>query len=1005
VLICENKIYFIISNNKMAYIPTDSFLNSKDALTVLENIDMVQHIVPRQDPSSFIPNDEKAKLSFYNKQQIDKDITESNFNEEIGRYMRAKDLYKMLPEVREKYRKYEGVTNMNNRFMNTSKKSIEGVGVDASGDHPKNWTQEKTALNVIENAAEKAGKWPGSTDKAEEEMYRQSIGNIIFWQSSNWGQLVIGTPVQVASAVIQLTSLAYYDPSAGSVGTYKFVNSVSGSELLKMRMECDGLKYILEGNKVDMQEKGFDGVKFFMNRTFNRFFYARGTGTQIQLKVTGSNTTFQISTSDPSSGKSVVMFDDPVKEALHNLHDPSSKGYYQNVDDESKKNRFCAILVIYAMFFMYVAYIHDLYENLIDKISNKELKDRYLKAKWDTVGSYVNLLNFAVHKKFGFKSTIDVKDLIVVGVKDLDKLGGIGAGLLDGGKDYYDIKYNLKEVLDNIKTDKITTSKIYFGFKDSKLYERIFDEMGLIDNEAFSPDNYPIVFSDIAPGTPTKEKAIDYRRTIERLTNFLLMDKGGVPKLGSELIAVGAPYQNEVLLRNTAKAIGGYYAYVSRSKAIYLGYMDLKLNIFSSGVPAKEVIELRDYLMNMFSMIATRVGSPVQKNLECLKLVGYVIEDYRKLRQEELRLTDEKYIYDGGVRRVLGENPKDYMAQFFRSVKKVKLGVQAVIRMEVAKLTYKLFKLRNPGLEVCGNYEKELLARQVDVDKSMEEELGQIFGRMKANLELKYGSNSLRDYEKAAKLITISTLPRAPATYVSAVGQMFSLAGKQVSFSKGVLSRNSGGELPIEFAEYLQTCFKGMTIFLPAVILTNDTVFNDERFFLIDVFRSALAGGLVTVNLMPYSPEVVYKRVQSRGYIMISAETHDMDDPSKWRVVDFRRSMKRLVDEEGRFGNLVRARHFLFDILANDKFLGDLMTTAIPEKSKTSLFMRAYCEDFLRKTYSQCNLLISRDQFGSTVQGDMSTLPMTRGIDMESGDSYVNPFGGLRLTEGDIVRR
>ena len=61
--------------------------------------------------------------------------------------------------------------------------------------------------------------------------------------------------------------------------------TISGKDFLKLRTECEGLKYLLDGNNFDM-DNGYNGVSKFESTSFRNFFHATGaiTANYIVLK-------------------------------------------------------------------------------------------------------------------------------------------------------------------------------------------------------------------------------------------------------------------------------------------------------------------------------------------------------------------------------------------------------------------------------------------------------------------------------------------------------------------------------------------------------------------------------------------------------------------------------------------------------------------------------------------------------------------------------------------------
>merc|ERR1712018_912578 len=89
-----------------------------------------------------------------------------------------------------------------------------------------------------------------------------------------------------------------------------------------------------------------------------------------------------------------------------------------------------------------------------------------------------------------------------------------------------------------------------------------------------------------------------------------------------------------------------------------------------------------------------------------------------------------------------------------------------------------------------------------------------------------------------------------------------------------------------------------------------------------------------------------------------------------------------------RFSKIRKSRCVFFNLLANNGFLNDSTNVAIAEASNTSLSVVRYCTNALKKDLPKCNIIISRQQFGRTVQDKIQMLTGTKNIDMVSGMSY-----------------
>lgn len=1000
----------------MSYIPAEVFKDPATGIMVLEVIDAITHIVPRQDPSSMISSSNRARLSAYNRRSLNKILNENNLEDEIKKLEKSKELFSEIAKVKNEYGKFSQNSNLIfNRFSNMKEKIIRGVGVDGSGYFPINYTQERVAYAMIEDGADKYDAWPSYTGD-EEDILKASCGNLVFWQASNMAQLPIGTPVEIVSAVIELTS-----PRKLGISDIKFETSLTGEELIRRRIECNNLKYLLEGNKLDLDDKSFKGINIFKNTNF-RGFFRRDKQMKIKYNVHGVGAGGDnIIEAQQKKVEDSKFINDNVSQELKDLFDETKNLYNSNgVDAVRAKNT--AIMFIYMIFFLYGAYIYNMYDSLIEQVkrkNNKILEDEYNKARLNMIRNYLKLINCAIVKFFGL-DVEPTEELIYASSKETTETGD----------DNNALEYKkLQSVLQSIKPDDIKDNFVV-GFLKNKNYKLIGN--GKYRKEAFSKDNYPIVFEkDYATGS-TSVLEINYRETVERLVRFLTLG-GEIPVVKGETVPVGAPMQNDEILEATSGALAGYYQEVSESKSIYINYMDLKINIFMAGLSSRDVVDLRDHLMNQFGLIGTTMSTQQQKDVACIKLVAQVMEQYKKLRKEEMRLTDDKTIIAYGRRRELGDKLEDYPRQVYRALKMVKAGTEAVVRLEVAKLTYALYQQRNPRTPMCGNFLPLLVEKAAKIDEGMNQELSRMMEKKMVDLERRYGSNAVKTIVKDMRLINLQSIPKPPENYMKTIGAMFASVGAKIPGMPvgtpmmgipGGPASGPGGPiakkvLPLEqrlrieqakFWQDLRTAFNGKTILIPVARLKTGSIFDDGEFYMIDIFRSLMFNRIDAVRLTTggkITPQVIFGRVQQRGYIMMTSQTQELGNPNQWRALNHNNVVKMLVRDEGviKFKNIRKARGVFFNLIANGSFLVDSANISIPEASNVSLGLVRYCSNIVRKELTKCNILISRQQFGQTVQGRVDMLSGTKGIDMISGISYVDfsPVSGIG--NDDIVKR
>lgn len=955
-------------------------LTNPSSELVIDILDIFSTISPRENTSALIPPDVYPYLTEYNRRILNKEITDADFDRIIKYYLTSKNNLSNISTLRTNFGKYSNINSYANRFNNRTNKYITNIGIDGSGKFPLNYSQEKRALAAIINGAEEKNKWESFSDEKDENIFRESVENIMLWPKTNMAQLPIGTPVQMASAIIQ-----FFSPRDNeNEDNTELKDKLTGQTLLNKRIECKGLEYLLEGNKEDIDNSSINGIRIFEDQTFRRFFFKSGGGKDITIHYPNSSGSF--------TDKQLCLNDNKLfneTEWLENVINDTSP---------TQDDKYCAVLLVFTVCFLYFAYIYDLYrKKLIKKLKDivdEEKINEYNTALNDTAKNFYKYLNLCVSKYFFDK---EIEDLVFVSTNNNNE---------DIAKDL-----KLNQVLNSIHPDELKEG-IHIRFKNKDHYKENIQNV--------NKENYPFQFREYVSGDTLHY--VNYRNTIEKLTSFLLTDRS---------TPIGAPMQNEDILRASGEAAQGYYEYLTLSKTKFLQYMDIKLGIYRSCVPAREITELRDYLFNNFNLINNTVTSPIQKDLECTKLVGKIMERYKKLRKEEIKLTDEKTIFVSGQKRLLGEDPKDYPKQMARAMKRVRAGGSAIAYYNTAVISFNSYQKKH-GIP-CNNFIPLLNQKKNELDTSFTTELTKIITRRKAEINRKYGPNALKSAMQMASLVNFSTIPGVPQPYLNALGGILSTAGVSIPGLSsgpsmmgvpGAPASGPGGPIgkkPLQleqrlrveqrkFWEDLRTAFSGKSIFLPVTKLSRGIVFDDTETYFLDIITSMIFNQIVKVELTKsgkITPKAIFEKIQQKGYILFNAYSAELGFPSKWKAVNHKNLSKMLTRRDGtiRFSKIRNSRCVFFNLLANNGFLNDSINVAIPEASNTSLSIVRYCTNALKKDLPKCNIIISRQQFGQTVQDKMQMLTGTKNIDMVSGMSYAEFSEYAGISNNNIIRR
>ena len=1043
------------------YIPVE-LLKSPNAVSVLSMIDIVSHIIPQEDPTSFISNMNRSRMTRYNIQMLEKDLNSvDTFETELKKFHLVKKYSENITKARRDYMSYYKNKNRDYERLGAYK-VIEGVGSDGGGLFPDNRAKENEAVSIIESDVERRGKWPiiGSMNNnsinpsRENDVLRQCIRGIIGWPSSNFGNLSLGSPCQMISAIIGFTS----NPA----------QTINWKDFIKMRPECEGLKYLLEGNKLDMENMSYDGIRKFESTTFRNFFHAFGGGNAhnfivlkcgpgiSEIKPDGLATT-GIAGKIPLTTKLTAAGQQPVS-TLHstlilshtaqNPQNPKNLFYVNptnptnpfaiaetgmtnalihlfknetNDDEVIRKCRFGSIMLIYSMFYMYGLYIYNLYNKMIDDLKMTDaLSGKYKSANLGMLNNLLDYINFMINKNFKINDS-DPKDLIIVSTEEKTSFedtkpisiqesniipdhSTAAAGQQHAAPRYQTELDSTPAKLKNAR-DRISFSElkgtVYVGFKKSSYYA---DPTNFIsDADLFTKENYPIAFLN-----PETCDEIDYKETYKRLYKFLSIGTDDEPKIKDKIISLGAPLQNNEMVEYLSEVLDTYYSNVSNSRSIFLNYMDLKLNIFKSSVSASTIAKLRDELLKSFGLI-NMISQKELRDIKLIKLAKDVMVKYRGYRRDELKLTDDKTIYQ--TRNTVKNSKLDEtVKEQARFMKKLKQGTYAIIQFEVSKLTHQLFMNKNPT-SALGNIFIDTINTDVqEIDADMDKELRLLIARKTNNIIQKYGQNALKHISQNIHLLRFSDIPKTPATYLSSIHSLYtSISTGSRTVPSGIIGGPaSGSSYPIQkslltaeqkmrvsstqFWKDIRLSFNGKTLYLPAIKISTSrgaTIFNDNNFYMIDVFNSMIQGRLITIRLYPLTPKTIYARLNRTGYLMLTAITSDLSNPDRWMAIDFRH-FARMLKTDGSMGfrRIAQGRSDFFNLIANNGHLITMMNNSIPAISQISKVLTAYCAKVLKKDLSQCSLFVSQPQFAQNIQPKMEMFESTKSIDMRTGYSF-----------------
>jgi len=988
-----------------------------------------------------IPMQDEVKLSSYNRILLDTDLNEKNLQEEIEKLEITKDKSIDLSNLQGLYLKFSANSFSYNR--NQSKRQIiKGVGVDGSGDHPIDNPKEVRAINLIQEVAEDKGKWnamPGNGD----DILKESVKNVCFWQACNISQFPIGTPVEVCSAVIELLSPIADSRTAST--HVDFTDVRSGKELIDKRREITGLQYFLDGNVPDIVNKNtiIKGIRDFENQRFIRFgrngtIDDRGREAKPKCEIYLITDVDKAGNIKPGSGSSgaglkngtvkfqvehkITYGSTDYKLIDKDLRDDYLKAVISEAPSREKKEIRGVLLFLFTIFFEYACYIYNLYEekliSKLDKKTSSELIGQLRKANNMMIGNFILLINYSLIRRF------EIKD---INAQYFNAQGFISVQQVTSSSEKLDFeKKTLTKVIGRIHSDKILPDKdgdiIRVFFENKEMYD---DAKIQIDENQFKPDVFPIVFDTnkllepIVSGAATAETFLDvnYRQTIQRLTEFLLQNnKGELPTITHKeskekiVIAVGAPMQNDDFFHQTFEALASYYTYIQISKQVYLTFAQLKIDIFRSGFPSDQIIKWYNDNLSKFNIIFTSHKFPQKQEIELLKMISYILNQYKIFRKQEL-----KYLAGKSVLNRNGNRMADLTRETYNGLVSVRAGLAAEMIYTIAKLSYQIFESR-ATIPITSPFITALQNQKDIFDAEIQAEATKIMQKQKLQINSKLGKGSLQTGQFTG-LIGPGNIPQPPPQFL----QMFSgilqpgsipasMGAPGATGSVGKVQLSLENRLKVEnlqFWQDLRTIFNGRTLFLPVVKLNSKNNFDDSEFYLINILSSMIFNKLSAIQISEngvISRREIDSRLLNNGYILLSANTVDLSNPNSWRCVNYA-NIAKLKKQNGMFKDIKKIRGLFFNIIANNMTLTEILNISIPSGSNTSNGLVKYCANILKKDLPNCNILISRQQFARTVQNKMISLKGTFGIDLMSGTAYYEHGPYAQLRNSNIIVR
>jgi len=336
--------------------------------------------------------------------------------------------------------------------------------------------------------------------------------------------------------------------------------------------------------------------------------------------------------------------------------------------------------------------------------------------------------------------------------------------------------------------------------------------------------------------------------------------------------------------------------------------------------------------------------------------------------------------------------------------------------VKIAELTYLIYQSKNPRTQPI--LISELYNIKKNVDKELSEKTKKMLETQKIQINRKLGKNTSQSSRMSNQIIKLDNLPPAPPQFTA----IFNIALSQLGLSiQGISSQTPGAKesgkiiLPTDmrlkveniiFWQDLRKLFSGRTILIP-VAKTRNNNFNDNEFYLVDIFKSILFNRLKIFKINQngvINKKLIDSIILNNSYIMLTVNKFDLANPISWRCINYS-NINKLLQNDGSFKNIKIAMGAFFNLIANNAVLTKLLSVIIPPNSNTTIGLIKYCNSIMKKELVDCTILISRQQFAQTVQNQMGTLAGTSGIDLISGLSYYQKDSVVtKKTENIVIR-
>ena len=467
-------------------------------------------------------------------------------------------------------------------------------------------------------------------------------------------------------------------------------------------------------------------------------------------------------------------------------------------------------------------------------------------------------------------------------------------------------------------------------------------------------------------------------------------------------IGCGSLIQNGYVYNCSLKEIISFCAYLYKSKNLVLKHINNQLDFISKGVPIKDIYNIYHFIYKNLERISR---APINmKEIICSDFIAQIKEKYENNRKRELKYTNEDYLYqirnknESNIRKI---DDEDYV---ILDTTRIHYGLLAEMIKIVTPKVIEIFKDDKPTSRngstfdnLCDGLDKNISLVLSNVDEGIKKELAKIIEKKQKNLGNKYLK---KNNKNMLKLVSLDSIPKPSEDMYKKTLKLFNISGINGTISKGNSKIKNSSKFDflsndlvkkittVNFWQLILSSINGRTIYLPIY----DSVY--KNIYLFDVLNSLALSKIII--LKDINKNTILNEIVGKGYILLTDTIENLNNESKWKLINDSNFTSKLKKKN--------VRLFLFNLIANDLIFNNNYNNYLSPKTNTSKLLRSFCKSIYKLQFSECSILISREQFGKGVQKLIKNINYLKGINFEKGNQYADIMHVIS-TKNDIFRK